>query len=273
MRGSLLFLGGRGDFIEKYIEAMAHWRGLGWGVSSFDWRGQGASQASGHAPDPKAGFDPLVQDLADFARDWMARSPAPHVIAAHSMGGHLLLRALSQTDLKPDAAVLIAPMIGINSAPIPAVLARPIARLAVALGLGERPVIGRSGANLAGSDARSNRLTSSPDRYADELWWQAREPAYDLGIPTWHWLTAAYRSIALLDEAALSRIDVPLLILAAERDRLVDTTAIRQIVRAIPNAALFVYPDAAHEILRESDAIRLDALARIDAFLDERAPR
>ena len=33
-RGSLLFLGGRGDFAEKYIEAMTHWRQRGWRVSA-----------------------------------------------------------------------------------------------------------------------------------------------------------------------------------------------------------------------------------------------
>ena len=28
-RGSILFLTGRGDFYEKYLEAMAHWHSLG----------------------------------------------------------------------------------------------------------------------------------------------------------------------------------------------------------------------------------------------------
>ena len=40
-RGALLFAGGRGDFIEKYLEAFAHWHGAGWNVTAFDWRGQG----------------------------------------------------------------------------------------------------------------------------------------------------------------------------------------------------------------------------------------
>ena len=66
---------------------------------------------------------------------------------------------------------------------------------------------------------------------------------------------------------------MPLLILAAAEDRLVSTPAIRRIAARIPGARLHVYGDeAAHEILREADPVRLDALRRIDAFLDEVAP-
>src|SRR5437764_2288681 len=60
-RGSLLFAGGRGDFIEKYLEADAHWFGRGWNVTAFDWRGQGGSRGTtegGHYDS----FDPVVAD-------------------------------------------------------------------------------------------------------------------------------------------------------------------------------------------------------------------
>ena len=42
-RGRLLFLGGRGDFIEKYLDAYRHFSRRGWSVAAFDWRGQGGS--------------------------------------------------------------------------------------------------------------------------------------------------------------------------------------------------------------------------------------
>jgi lysophospholipase len=34
-----------------------------------------------------------------------------------------------------------------------------------------------------------------------------------------------------------------------------------------------MFPDGAHELLRETDSVRLDALAAIDLFLDRRAAR
>jgi hypothetical protein len=48
-------------------------------------------------------------------------------------------------------------------------------------------------------------------------------------------------------------------------------SAIRDAARFIPGAELKMYLDAAHEILREADPIRADALATIDEFLGRRA--
>ena len=62
-RGRLLFLPGRGDFYEKYLEAMGHWQARGWAVTALDWRGQALSGRLGH--------DPLTGHIADFAI-WVA---------------------------------------------------------------------------------------------------------------------------------------------------------------------------------------------------------
>ena len=71
---------------------------------------------------------------------------------------------------------------------------------------------------------------------------------------------------------AIARIATPLLILATDADQLVSTPAIRRVAARLPSARLHIYGrEAAHEILRELDPVRLDALARIDAFLDEAA--
>src|SRR3954464_11748390 len=116
-RGSLLFAGGRGDFLEKYLEIQQHWFARGWNVTAFDWRGQGGARAGvdGAAADS---FDAMVGDLAGLAADWRGAFPAPHVAVGHSMGGHLLLRGLAERALAVDAAVLVAPMLAINSAPV-----------------------------------------------------------------------------------------------------------------------------------------------------------
>ncbi|MBS0254932.1 MAG: alpha/beta hydrolase, partial [Proteobacteria bacterium] len=97
-RGALLFLPGRGDCYEKYLEALDHWHRLGWAVTALDWRGQagsgreGADPLTGHIAD----FAVWVADLARFWREWAATVPGPRVLAGHSMGGHLVLRALAE---------------------------------------------------------------------------------------------------------------------------------------------------------------------------------
>jgi lysophospholipase len=64
-----------------------------------------------------------------------------------------------------------------------------------------------------------------------------------------------------------------MLLIGTERDRLVSPAAIRRAASLLPNGELEMFDDAAHEILRERDEVRLKALARIDEFLDRNAPR
>lgn len=269
-RGSLLFAGGRGDFIEKYLEAQAHWHHRGWNVTAFDWRGQGDSRGDivgGHLDS----FDPLIADIAALATDWLASTPAPHVLAGHSMGGHLILRLIAEHHPAIDAAVLVAPMIGINASPIPPWLGHPVARTLSILGLRRRPAWRRNERpTLPGIDRR-HFLTGCAERYDDETWWKARQPGFDLGPPSWGWLNAAFTSIASVTPELLRWIGTPIFIIGTDRDRLVSPNAIRRAAALLPNAELFMFRDAAHELLRESDPIRMEALERIDAFLNEHA--
>jgi lysophospholipase len=267
-RGSLIFAGGRGDFIEKYLEAFAHWHGRGWNVAAFDWRGQGGSRGAGFGFDS---FDVLIDDLDALLDDWRAGSPGPHVAVGHSMGGHLLLRALIERKPTLDAAVLIAPMIVVNSAPIPSWLAPEMADAMCLLGFGPVPMWKAPPALDRPGSQRQRILTSSPERYEDEAWWWDREPGRKMGAPSWAWMRAAFRSAAAFTRERLAKVRLPVLLLGTERDRLVSAAAIRRTAGELPDAELEMFPDAGHEILREADPVRLAALARIDAFLDRRA--
>lgn len=268
-RGALIFAGGRGDFLEKYLEPLAYWRARGWDVASFEWRGQGGSRGGivgGHVES----FDPLVADAGALIGRWAAAHAGPRVAVAHSMGGHLLLRLLAERRPALDAAVLVAPMIAVNASPIPAWLGSRIARLQCRLGWSRRPAWRRNERPAPAGSSRQSFLTSCAERYADEMWWREQEPGYNLGPPSWGWLRAAYRSGAAFTPELLRSVATPLLLLGTERDRLVSPAAIKRAAASLPGAELFMYRDAAHEILRESDPVRLDALARIDAFFERR---
>jgi lysophospholipase len=269
-RGSLLFANGRGDFIEKYLEAYAHWHAAGWAITSFDWRGQGGSRGQG-AQAAATSFDPLIDDFAALVEEWRAAGPGPHVAIAHSMGGHLLLRTLVERQPALDAAVLVAPMIEVNSAPIPSRIAPDIADLVYRLGLGRLPIWKAPPAFSALGGRRNRNLTASRERYEDELWWWEREPSFDLGLPDWSWIRAAFRSGEAFTKEKLAQVRLPILLLGAEKDRLVSAEAIRRVAAELPGAELEMMDDAAHEILRDADPVRLRAMARIDAFLAEHA--
>ena len=270
-RGSILFVGGRGDHFEKYLESFEDWRGAGWVVESVDWRGQGGSGRT--SPDPHVGdipaFSVWIDDYAAYVADWSQRTPAPHVLIGHSMGGHLVLRALAESRVAPYAAVLVAPMLGFT-APWPNPVGAAIARLMMMLGNPARAAWKVSEKPGSSMQLRQHLLTHDAARYADELYWHGAVPETLLGPASWRWIAQSYRSfIGLGRSGVLEGVTTPLLILAAADDKLVSTAATRRAAARLPNATLYVYgPDAAHEILRESDAIRQDALDRISAFID-----
>ena len=167
--------------------------------------------------------------------------------------------------------MLVAPTLAVNVTPIPTWLGRRIAGTLARLGWSERRAWKENERPAPAGSSRQAYLTSCHNRYSDELWWKTREPGYDLGPPSWGWLAAAYRSSALFTPARLRSVDLPILILGTAQDRLVSPTAIRRAARLLPKAELLMFRTAAHELLRESDAVRRVALARIDQFLDAHA--
>ena len=261
--GSIAFLGGRGDFVEKYLEALAHWHAAGWHVAGFDWRGQGGSGR--FLADPlvchSPGFDPLVADLAAWLSDWQATAPAPHAVVAHSMGAHLLLRAIAERGAAPARIALLSPMIGIGVKGVPVPVVGLAARAAVALGRGERRIW------EGDLDNYGDRMSSCPDRQEDKAWWKAERPDIASGAPSWGWLAAALASIRTLPADRLAAIATPALLVASERDPVIAVAAVRRAAAAMPHAELMLLPGTGHELLREADARRLPVLARIDAFL------
>lgn len=271
-RGSILFLGGRGDIFEKYLESFAHWHRQGWSLASFDWRGQGGSGRltpaanCGHIED----YADFVRDLAGFYAEWTAGTPGPHAVIGHSMGGHLVLRALVEGAMAPDAAVLVAPMLGFRS-PFGRFGERA-ARILGGFGDPARPAW-KGNEKPYTTETRAALLTHDPDRYADEIWWQTHQRDLLTGPPSWRWVIEGFRSNReLAADPRLETLKVPVLMLVAERDGLVDARAALAIGPRLPDARIVTFgKESAHEILREADPVRDRALGEIDAFLAERA--
>ena len=122
---------------------------------------------------------------------------------------------------------------------------------------------------------RQALLTHDIDRYSDEFFWFRERPFVRLGPASWRWVERAYSSTRLLrNRKKLKQMKVPILILATSTDELVDHPTIERAVHLIPNAELKLFgEECAHEIFREVDEVRNDALASCFSFLDRVAPK
>lgn len=276
-RGSLLFMPGRGDAYEKYLETLHYWHQRGWRVTAADWRGQAGSGRLGR--DPWTGhiddFSTWVADLSAFWQDWKREGEGPWVLAGHSMGGHLVLRGLAERQVDPDAVVLSAPMLGLATGFAPDCMMHAAARLMAALGDRRRPAWKWSEKPGALPGDRMALLTHDANRYGDEVWWREVRPEIAMGPGSWGWVERAYASMRGLGRpGVLERITTPVFIASTTADALVSHAATERAARRLQVCELMRFgEEACHELLREVDAIRDPLLARIDAFLLRNAPK
>ncbi len=265
-RGLVLLLQGRTEFCEKYAGVAAAFAQRGFDVATLDWRGQGASQRPvGH---PRKGH---VDDFAEFQRDLaalLAAAPVaghagPRVMAAHSMGGAIGLRALIDGRAPVSAAIFCAPMWGLAQGRLAGLAGRALSAAAVALGMGRAYAPGGGDASYAASDPQPNVLTSDPDQAA---WLAALTRAHAdkaLGGATLGWAHAAYREMAALAPLPLS---VPSLVVAGGDEAVTSLRAMR--ARAARDGLRMVeIAGGRHELFFETPARRAQFWAAIDAFL------
>lgn len=275
-KGSLLFLPGRGDHYEKYLETLSELEAAGLNICAFDWRGQGGSgrmlddPTIGHIED----FAIWIDDLAQIYAHWKASNPAPHFIMSHSMGGHLIMRALAEKVINPDAVILSAPMFGLMADPVPFFIRYNVVKLLNKIGLSEKHAWKVSEKPFSPESARARILTHDTERYQDEMFWWQHRPDVKLGPASWRWVEQAMKSTHALNKAnAIEHISVKMLILATTADQLVDTDRIISDAKRLPHAQLILFGDeAAHELLRETDSVRDKCMEHIYRFIDENQP-
>ena len=270
VRGSVVLSGGRTEPIEKYFETAGELAGRGFVVLAHDWRGQGLSQRllpdrlKGHA----VSADDFVADYGALIAAFEARLPKPWLAVGHSMGGCLTALALARGERRFVGAALSAPMLALHTAPIPPWATRVLARLLTTLGLG---ALGTPGGNE--TPFADNLLTHDPARYARNVSQIAAHPDLALGPPTWGWLNFAFRAIAELQTGpGAPTVDIPVTLVAAGADRIVDSAGARLVAGRMPHGRCVEAPGAYHEILQETDAIRATFWREFDALAGQVAP-
>lgn len=273
-RGSVVMLGGRKEFLEKYAETAANLNQRGFVAYGFDWRGQGLSTRM--LPDRLKGF---VRDYREYLGDLQAfmekqvfqARARPLYLLAHSMGAHIALRWLHRQPQSVDGAILIAPMLDLHTTPYPKWLLNGLTRLVLKAGLGTVLVPGSRKRTGHDRPFDGNPLTSDPVRFQVEKKAIAANPDLALGGVTFAWLAATLESIKCLKGSGyLEKISTPMLMVVAGKDRVVSTTAQGVACSRLPACSLMVIPEARHEILQENDAVQAHFWRAFDNFVKSR---
>ena len=268
--GTIILLGGRKEFLEKYIETASDLNQMGFAVYSFDWRGQGLStrmlidRTKGYIGD----YNEYLTDLQQFFDKILPDDTIkPIYFLAHSMGAHIVLRFLYDNSTRVDGAILSAPMIDIFTSPYPRWLVKLLIRLAIRLKWQDAVVPGSAKRSERDLRFEGNPLTSDPERFQFEKRAVATNSDLAVDAVTFAWLSATMRSIDMLKSTGfLETITTPVRIVSAGFDRIVSLKAQKEACMRLPNCLMSVIPGSRHEILMETDAIREKFWQQLRAF-------
>ena len=275
---ALVLIPGRIEAGHKYLELINDALSAGFAVYVFDHQGQGASErldGQSQIGDVRQ-FSDYVADLENFIHHIIKpRTSLPLLALAHSMGGGILCRYLQQ---QPQhglaAAIFCSPMWGIPTRPLPQAMALPLSRIIDRLNQlcsqhrwyvpGQSPYQNRP---FVGND-----LTQCLERYQ---WFRSlyqQYPAYQLGGISWRWLAQALSACVQMQQGRTPQL--PCLLLQGGADQVVDNAAQTSLWQHFskspgwhPASAQHQLPEARHELLFETDAIRAQTLSLINQFL------
>ena len=274
--GTIVFIQGRGTFLEYHEELVTEFLIRGYDVWMYDLLGQGLSTHLVH-DDPNNIYDYRKQYIDDFSTyvdnlDTFLTTIVhpipgkPTLLGGYSTGAHIVIRYLQERPNNILGAFAVSPIINYSTNFMVKQLVRTMAFLSpqgYTLGFGpEDPVFQ--------TDAETNGYTSDPDGFMEiaDLVRSHPEQA-SVGGTTWGWLSASMKSCEILKHANnLQQIQIPLAIFAGLKDTVIDNTRNHDVIRTIESVHYFEYPEGRHELFRETPALRQQFWSDLDHFLE-----
>lgn len=253
-RGSFLLSPGRTEYIEKYARTISELISRGYNVLAVDHRGQGLSDRMGRH-DQSGDIDDFALMTDHFVaafNHYAKKMTAPHFILSHSMGGMVALDLLIR-NLVPsvEKAVFNAPMFWLN--PMPG--ARLLSQTMCALGRG--PIAAPTLRDKWQPwEFATNDVTNDSANFARNNALMLKEPRLQLGGATNNWIKCAFETMSGFTETAVKNITIPVLLIIAGDEKVVDNEAIYRIGNQLPNCTMSRIEGAKHEILVEKEEFR-----------------
>lgn len=262
---TLILVPGRSEPSLKYAELIFDLKDSGYDIFIIDHQGQGESERllsdthKGHV----LNFNDYVKDFNQFYSlvSKIKNNSTIHLIA-HSMGGAIATKFMSQNQKAIDRAVLIAPMMKLNTPPYPEPVARIFAKLLVRIGKGEN-YAPDYGPYIPEEDLfETNQFTSSEGRFNISKYIFTNWPHLTVGGPTARWVNESLKATKHIHKLPF---ETRVLLFQAGLDEIVKNS--RQTAFCREFCRLVRLPNAKHEILVERDEIRNEAMKEIKSFL------
>lgn len=266
---TLVIVPGRSEPAIKYAEVAYDMKDKGVDIFIIDHQGQGESERllkdsnKGHV----VNFEDYIKDFSQFMSlvNKIKNNPDKFLLA-HSMGGAISARYLSGTQWMFKKAVLIAPMMKLNTDPYSELVARLYSKTLVAVGKGANYAPGYGPYNPEEDNFETNPFTSSFARHNMSRHIFTTWPHLAVGGPTARWVHESLKTTKKIDRIPYA---TKTLMFQAGQDEIVVND--RQTSFCIHHKAtceLHHIPESKHEILMEKDSIRTPVMNQISSFFE-----
>ena len=267
-KGVILFLTGRAEYFLKYLPFFERMNSLGFTVFALDHRGQGASgrmlpeREKGYVED----FDFYVDDAEDFLKNTVLEyaGKMPVFLVSHSMGGAISLLLAARCSGIFSKIVFTSPMWGLIY-DMPEFLVTTIVKGACRLGFSKFYALGKSAKDYL-KPFEKTHLTQSFENYMRQQKFVTENTSFALGGPSFQWVSESIKAMEKLPEAA-EKVKVPVLLVQAECDTVVDNNRQDFIASKFANCRKTLIAKGFHELLNEEKEFYEKTVSAISDFL------
>jgi lysophospholipase len=182
-------------------------------------------------------------------------APRPVLALCHSMGAHIMMRLLAENGSGPlSAGVLCSPMTALKRE---AMLRSVLMLMPEIPAIEERYLFGTGPFVLLAREFNANFVTHDERRYRFTDQWFEADLRLALGGPTLGWGRQAVRSMtAATAPGYLERIDLPLVLISAGEDPLIESATHDAVAARLKHGEHFTIAGAKHEVMMETDDLR-----------------
>lgn len=237
------------EFAEKFEEVIYYFLCKGYSVYIPEHRGHGKSDRSVddlskvYVKD----FDEYVSDFVGFVSDIVKKENGDKklVLYAHSMGGAIGALVLEEYPHLFDCAILTSPMLKMRYNGIPDIAAKFLKLYATLFPVGKKYVPGQK----AFDGKRDSDYGCCTSRVRYEYFFRKREnnERYYTNGATYGWSIGAMNAVKKLQKN-VGKVDIPVLLLQAQNDMVVDNRGQDKFAKANKNVILIKIPNSKHEI-------------------------
>lgn len=279
-KGTVVFVQGRGTFLEFYEIIIVQLLERGLDVWMYDLSGQGGSSrivnSERHGQETFQHmqhidtFDHYVDDLNAFVEDIVIpNAPGKLILGGYSTGGHVALRYLQiKSATHPfQIGFMISPLLALE-APLPNALPYLLWSASWFSDL-ESYIPGKGHTDpILTMPFEGNPYSTDEAGFSELKQLCILNRQFMMGGVSYGWVKAAADSLTMLwSQKAIESIKIPILIVTAGKDEIVDVSYNMKFVNKLPQGRHLYFQEARHELFREKKEIKTILKTELDQFL------